>query len=317
MHDIQALCPVLGKSLERIPRSITIQEGDSPQVSSRISERLNVAFQGEPGAYSEHAIHLVFGESTDTIPKRSFACVFEAVLSGEAKYGMVPVENTLGGTINETLDLLHAYPDLTVVGEKQIRIRHNLIGLPGATLDGIRQIFSHPQGLAQCTDFLEQEASQAEAVPFFDTAGAVAHIAQLQDSTCAAIASSAAASFYHMEIIRDSIETDSSNFTRFYVICREEQAQIFRSTMPVDRVAMVFSVHDRPGSLFQVLQVLSTYGLNMKKLESRPIPGKPWEYAFFIEAELIAEPEFKKATEELVNTCASFRILGTFHGDRR
>ncbi len=317
MHDIQALCPVLGKSLERIPRRSIVTRSDSAQVFSTSSERFNVAFQGEPGAYSEHAIRLVFDETTETLPKRSFEGVFEAVLSGEAKYGMVPVENTLGGTINETLDLLHAYPDLTVVGEKQIRIRHNLIGLPGSTIDGIRKIYSHPQGLAQCSDFLEHEVSHAEAVPFFDTAGAVAHIAQLKDPSCAAIASSAAASFHHMEILRDSIETNSSNFTRFYVICREEQAQVFRSTMPVDRVAMVFSVHDRPGSLFQVLQVLSTYGLNMKKLESRPIPGKPWEYSFFIEAELIAEHEFKRATEELVQTCASFRILGTFHGDRR
>ena len=120
-----------------------------------------------------------------------------------------------------------------------------------------------------------------------------------------------------MEILRDGIETDSRNFTRFYVICREEYAHVFRSSMPVDRVSMVFSVNDRPGSLFEVLHILSSYGLNMKKLESRPIPGKPWEYAFFIESEMIDEQEFAKATGELVTTCASFRILGTFHGDRR
>jgi prephenate dehydratase len=215
------------------------------------------------------------------------------------------------------LDLLHSYPDLTVVGEKQIRIRHNLIGLPGASLDTITRVFSHPQGLAQCTEFLEKEMPQAEAVPFFDTAGAVGHIARMQDPTCAAIASATAASYHHMEILRDSIETDSSNFTRFYLICREEHAQVFRSTMPVDRVAMVFSVHDHPGALFEVLQVLSTYHLNMKKLESRPIPGKPWEYAFFIESELIGEPAFSQATAQLAEMCASFRILGTFSGDRR
>ncbi len=317
MRDIQALCPVVGKSLERIPRLNGLEQKGIVRRPSVSSENLRVAFQGEPGAYSEQAIHMVFDDTTEVLPRRSFADVFESVLSGDAKYGMVPVENTLGGTINETLDLLHSYPDLTVVGEKQIRIRHNLIGVPGATLESIRKVFSHPQGLAQCTDFLEKDLPRAEAVPFFDTAGAVAHIAKQNDPTCAAIASSTAATYHHMEILRDSIETDSSNFTRFYIICRDELAHVFRSTMPVDRVAMVFSVHDRPGSLFEALQVLSAYGLNMKKLESRPIPGKPWEYAFFVESELIGEAKFKKATEELVASCASFRVLGTFHGDRR
>ena len=318
MRDIQALCPVVGKSLERIPRAradVEIWSNQPTLVPS--AQTLKIAFQGEKGAYSEQAIRMVFDEMADTMPCRSFSDVFEAVQKGEARYGMVPVENTLGGTINETLDLLNSHPDLTVVGEKQLRIMHNLIGIPGTALSQIKRVFSHPQGLAQCTDFLTGELKHAEAVPFFDTAGAVAHIASLKDPSCAAIASSAAARHHHMEILRDGIETDSRNFTRFYVICREEHAHVFRSSMSVDRVSMVFSVNDRPGSLFEVLQILSTYGLNMKKLESRPIPGKPWEYAFFIESEMIDEKEFTKATGELVNTCASFRILGTFHGDRR
>ena len=318
MRDIQALCPVVGKSLERIPREradVEIWSSQPTLVPS--AQTLKIAFQGEKGAYSEQAIRMVFDEMADTMPCRSFSDVFEAVQKGEARYGMVPVENTLGGTINETLDLLNSHPDLTVVGEKQLRIMHNLIGIPGTALSQIKRVFSHPQGLAQCTDFLTGELKHAEAVPFFDTAGAVAHIASLKDPSCAAIASSAAARHHHMEILRDGIETDSRNFTRFYVICREEHAHVFRSSIPVDRVSMVFSVNDRPGSLFEVLQILSTYGLNMKKLESRPIPGKPWEYAFFIESEMIDEKDFVKATGELVNTCASFRILGTFHGDRR
>ncbi len=318
MHDIQALCPVVGKSLERIPRYLKREEIASEESSLQKSKDiLRIAYQGEPGAYSEQAIRLVFDENVETHPCRSFADTFEAVMKGDAKYGVLPVENTLGGTINETLDLLNSHPDLTVVGEKQIRIRHNLIGLPGTSLNQIRQVYSHPQGLAQCAEFLTKELPQAEAVPFFDTAGAVAHIAKLQDPSCAAIASSSAAAYHHMEIIRESLETNSSNFTRFYVICREEEAAIFRSAMAVDRVAMVFSVSDHPGSLFEVLQILSRYALNMKKLESRPIPGKPWEYAFFIESELIPEKQFAQATEELAATCTSFRVLGTFHGDRR
>jgi 3-deoxy-7-phosphoheptulonate synthase len=317
MHDIQALCPVVGKSLERIPRSSGYRGEIFDAHLSTPDDTLRIAFQGEPGAYSEQAIRMVFDETAKTLPSRHFSDVFEAVMAGDAKYGMVPVENTLGGTINETLDLLNSHPDLTVVGEKQIRIRHNLIGLPGTTLDQITKVFSHPQGLAQCAEFLSKELPQAEAVPFFDTAGAVTHIARLQDPSCAAIASSTAAAYHHMEILRESLETDSSNFTRFYIICREENSSLFKSAMSVDRVAMVFSVNDRPGSLFEVLHILSDYNLNMKKLESRPIPGKPWEYSFFIEAELIPQELFTKATTELSAACTSFRILGTFHGDRR
>jgi prephenate dehydratase len=318
MRDIQALCPVVGKSLERIPRArADVEIWSSPGAMISSANTLKIAFQGEKGAYSEQAIGMIFDDQADTLPCRSFADVFEAIQKGDARYGVVPVENTLGGTINETLDLLHSHPDLTVVGEKQVRILHNLIGVPGSTIDGIRKVFSHPQGLAQCANFLTGELRHAEAVPFFDTAGAVAHIASLGDPACAAIASAMAAKVHGMEILRDGVETDSSNFTRFYVICREEHAQVMRSAMPIDRVAMVFSVKDRPGSLFEVLQILSTYGLNMKKLESRPIPGKPWEYSFFIESEMIGQKAFEQASEELVRTCASFRILGTFHGDRR
>ena len=121
-----------------------------------------------------------------------------------------------------------------------------------------------------------------------------------------------------MEILRDGVETDSSNFTRFYVICREEHAQV-HAKRDADRPGSrwSFSVKDRPGSLFEVFADPPTYGLNMKKLESRPIPGKPWEYSFFIESEMIGQKAFEQSSEELVRTCASFRILGTFHGDRR
>lgn len=318
MRDIQALCPVVGKSLERIPMQRSLGEVPSdPKASKTLdSTVLRIAFQGEHGAYSEQAIRQVFDDQSQTVPLHSFSDVFEAVMDGGCKYGMVPVENTLGGTINENLDLLNSHPGITVVGEKQIRIVHNLIGLPGSTIDGIRKVYTHPQGLAQCAVFLSEQMPQAEAIPFFDTAGAVGHVARLKDPSCAAIASAVAASFHGLQILRESIETNSSNYTRFYVICREEHAQIFRSAMPTDRVAMVFSVGDHPGALFDALQILSRHGMNMKKLESRPIPGKPWEYAFFVEAEMIAKPQFAKAMDELAVACSSLRTLGTFHGDR-
>ena len=316
IRDIQALAPVVGKSLERIlPPRAEVEIWGGPALAD--AESVKIAFQGERGAYSELAIHSLFDDKADALPCRTFREAFDAVAKGEARYGVLPVENTLGGTINETLDLLHSHPNLTVVGEKQIRVIHNLIGLPGSSIQGITKVFSHPQGLAQCEDFLTKELSHAEALPFFDTAGAVAHISQLKNPTYAAIASSVAARYHSMEILKEAIESDSNNFTRFYVICRQEYAEVYRSTAKIDRVAFVFAVKDRPGSLFDVLRILSKYGLNMKKLESRPILGKPWEYSFFVEAEMIEEELFEKATEELIASSASFRILGTFHGDRR
>jgi 3-deoxy-7-phosphoheptulonate synthase len=316
IRDIQALAPVVGKSLERIlPPRAEVEIWGGPALAD--AESVKIAFQGERGAYSELAIHSLFDDKADALPCRTFREAFDAVAKGEARYGVLPVENTLGGTINETLDLLHSHPNLTVVGEKQIRVIHNLIGLPGSSIQGITKVFSHPQGLAQCEDFLTKELAHAEALPFFDTAGAVAHISQLKNPAYAAIASSVAARYHSMEILKEAIESDSNNFTRFYVICRQEYAEVYRSTAKIDRVAFVFAVKDRPGSLFDVLRILSKYGLNMKKLESRPILGKPWEYSFFVEAEMIEDELFEKATEELIASSASFRILGTFHGDRR
>ncbi len=313
MKDVEALCPVVGKSLVRIPRTKVVQE-KGVQLPEAPSE-LIIAFQGEKGAYSEQAVQHVFDAEVKTLACRQFKDAFEAIATRKARYGVLPVENTLGGTINEVLDLLNVYPDLTVVGEKQIRIRHNLIGLESATIEGVRRVFSHPQGIAQCSEFITKQIPFAEAVPFFDTAGSVTHIAELGDPSCVAIASENAAKRSGVKILQAGIETNSRNFTRFYVLTREDDAEEFRSAMTPDRVSMVFSVHDRPGSLFEVLKTLSNYDLNMKKLESRPIPGKPWEYSFFVESELIDVNKLHQAVEEIIEHTDSFRILGTYKGD--
>ncbi len=313
MRDIQALGPVVGKSLERIPRIIPASLGVAASTEPTPEHRnLTIVFQGEYGAFSELAVRRVFDENSLVLPCKRFSNVFDAVMDGTADYGVVPVENTLGGTINDTLDLLNSHPGLTVVGEQQVRIIHNLIALPGASFDRIKKVYSHPQGLAQCAEFLEKQMPWAEAVPFFDTAGAVAYIKEQNDPALAAIAGAPAAKCYEMEILREGIETNPRNYTRFYVICREEKASSFRSAAPVDRAALVFSVGDQPGALFAVLDILSKHGLNMKKLESRPIPGKPWEYSFFVETELGKEGAFDQALEQLRTACTSIRVLGTF-----
>jgi len=311
MRDLHALCPVVGKSLERIP--LSLPSAKAGVAKGKKASSLTVAFQGERGAFSELAIKRSFDESAIALPCKQFGDIFEALMQGEATYGMIPLENTLGGTIFDTLDLLDRYPDIQVVGEQQIRIVHNLITLPGAKIEDIKKVYSHPQGLAQCVDYLRGELAHAEAIPFFDTAGSVGFVKASNDKTLAAIAGSPAAAVHGMAILAEGIESNPRNYTRFYIICKEEMADAFRSISPVNRASLRFTVQDRPGSLFEALLVLTKHGLNMKKLESRPIPGKPWEYSFFVETELGEdEGSFEHALAELKDCCASVRVLGTY-----
>ena len=314
MRDIEALCPVVGKSLERIPRIIPVTMKDESANESHInnSDELVVAFQGERGAFSELAVRRSFDENAKVLPCHSFKDTFDAVSSGKAKYGVLPVENTLGGTIFDTLDLLNIHPELTVVGEQQIRVIHNLIVNPGTRIEDIKKVYSHPQGLAQCKEFLQRELPWAEAIPFFDTAGAVSFVKEQNDNSLAAIAGAPAAVYNGMEILRQGIETNPSNYTRFYVITREENSELYKGSAPSDKAALSFSVSDEPGSLMKVLEILYHNNLNMQKLESRPIPGKPWEYNFFVEVRILDPEDFRRATGEVRKTAASFRVLGTF-----
>ena len=312
MRDIAALCPVVGKSLEKIPRVLPASLKEKSQEPQVRPEDVLISFQGERGCFSELAVRRTFDENIGVLPCHSFADAFDAVSSGKVKYGVLPVENTLGGTIYDTLDLLAMHPELTVVGEQEIRVIHNLIVTPDAELSDIKQVYSHAQGLAQCRKFLEKNLPDAEQVPFFDTAGAVGYIASLGDKSKAAIAGSPAAKYHGMKILVQSIETDSSNYTRFYVISREENADEFRSREKPNKAAISFSVSDEPGALLRVLQLLSEHRVNMKKLESRPIPGKPWEYLFFVEIQIPEDDGIEELYEEMKKKTATFRLLGSF-----
>ncbi|MFA6775519.1 MAG: 3-deoxy-7-phosphoheptulonate synthase, partial [Sphaerochaetaceae bacterium] len=204
MRDVEALAPVVGKSLERVPRTSCIVASPVQVVSS---VQPAVAFQGERGAFSELAVTRLFGETIPLRPFPTFKDVFDSVDKGEVKYGVVPVENTLGGTIYDTLDQLALHQGIKVVGEQQIRNIHNLIVIPGTDLEDIREVYSHPQGLAQCARFLEKELPHAKPISFYDTAGAVAYVKKMGDKSKAAIAGSPAAVFNKMEILREGIET--------------------------------------------------------------------------------------------------------------
>ncbi len=313
MHDIQALAPVVGKSLERIPRVLPESIRAKEEEEKHKTEGKNaVAFQGVRGAFSELAVRRTFGEEVDLLPCHLFSDAFDAVSKGEAVYGVLPVENTLGGTIYDTLDLLAMHPELTVVGEQQVRVVHNLIGCPDAELKDIKRVYSHPQGLAQCRKFLDKHLPDAERIPFFDTAGAVEFIASEKDKSLAAIAGSPAAVYYGMKIIEQGIETDASNFTRFYVIARDENASVFRSRAKLNKAAISFTVSDQPGSLLEVLKVFAENRINMRKIESRPIPGKPWEYLLFAEISVDDVEGYPALCDKLKEKTESFRSLGLY-----
>ncbi len=313
VRDIQALCPVVGKSLEKVPRKI---ERKTTEDKIEEASSLTIAFQGERGAFSELAAKRSFNDGISLLACHSFADTFDAVSSGQAKYAVVPIENTLGGTIYDTLDLLGMHPEMTIVGEAVIRVVQNLITLPDAELSDIKKVYSHPQGLSQSKKFLATELPEAEAIPFFDTAGAVAYIAKKKDKSLAAIAGTPAAEYYGMKILRQNIETDASNFTRFYIISREENAELYRSEAKLNKATFLFSVSDDTGSLAAAISVFSSNGINMKKLESRPIPGKIWEFQFFAESELPEKEVFEKFCNEMKEKTVSFRVLGTYTAAR-
>jgi 3-deoxy-7-phosphoheptulonate synthase len=340
MRDIEAMAPVLGKELARLPdveqlpgrggvthagRSTVVvgepaaEPGKSGKGSAAAgaadhgADQGVVAYQGERGAFGEHAIRHWFSGEVHALPVPEFRSVFDAVLQGKARFGMVPIENSLTGSIHENYDLLLRYPDLHIVGEQKIRIVHNLIGLPGARMEDIRRVFSHPQGLAQCARFLDAHPDW-ERVAFYDTAGAVRHVAEKGAKENAAIASEDAALVYGLSVLKPAIEANVQNYTRFFVIARVEQELPPEAGLrKPPKASLCFAVADQPGALFKALQVLAERGLNMQKLESRPIHGKPWEYQFYVDVNVPADMTlFTRCMEELKSVTEDLRVLGTY-----
>jgi len=267
---------------------------------------MHVAFQGEPGAYSEAAAFEHFAEDLDTEPCETFDKVFEAVVSGACDGGMIPVENSLAGSIHRNYDLL-LQNALAVVGEHYLRIHHCLIGLPGATLSEIRRVISHPQALAQCEASIRALGNiKAEAA--YDTAGSVKIVRQQNDPALAAIASRRAAELYGMHILAEDIEDNAENITRFQVI----------ASQPVDpgpdaKTSIVFALKNEPGSLFKALSVFSLRDIDLTKIESRPLAGKPWEYFFYIDFAGSTQDEVAcRALSHLEEYATFLRVLGSY-----
>lgn len=303
MRDVERLAPVLRKEVLRLPRTARRR----PAAAADHAAAVTVAFQGERGAHSENAIYRYFSHP-QPVPGREFRDVFRKVLDGSVDYGLLPIENSLTGSIHQNYDLLLQFPDIRIVGEITTRIVWCLIGVPGAATARIRRVYSHPQGLAQCAQFLAG-FPEWEEVAFYDTAGAVAEVARAGDAAQAALAGASAAREHGMTILAEGIETNSRNYTRFVILARDDHAAAPDPT----RASIVFSTRDEPGSLFRVLQVLADHHLNMKKLESRPIPGRPWEYMFYVDLDLPSERgQFERAMEQVRAAAASYRLLGRY-----
>jgi chorismate mutase / prephenate dehydratase len=264
-----------------------------------------VAFQGEIGAYSEEAAFRYFGNSIAVKPCEKLDDVFAAVDKGEVTAGIVPIENSLEGSISRTYDLL-LESSLRVCGETELRVIHCLIANPGATLASIKTVYSHPQALGQCGAFLRHIGK--ELVPTYDTAGSVKMIKERGITDGAAIASSRAAEIYSMNVIAREIEDNPNNFTRFFALGKQD-------SLPTgnDKTSIVFSVKHRPGALYELLNELAARKINLTKIESRPTRQKPWEYNFYLDFEGHRQDETAREALQSLDQFAIFvKVLGSY-----
>lgn len=273
--------------------------------ASKKVQGVAVAFQGEPGAYTEEAALRFFGPSTTGVPFESLDETFDAVENSRVPFALVPVENSLEGSITRAYDLLLDSP-LMVCAETELRISHCLIAPEGTTLDSVRMVYSHPQALGQSRNFLRQ--LNAEIVPSSDTAGSVKMIKEQGMKGSAAVASARAAEIYGMNILAREIEDNSHNYTRFFVLSKED-------ALPTgtDKTSIVFSLKHKPGALYDSLGELASRGINLTKLESRPTRHQPWEYNFYMDVAGHREDEqLAGALKALEDHAVFVKILGSY-----
>lgn len=272
------------------------------QSSTRL---VKVSFQGERGAYSEEAAFNFFGTNIKLKPCMELDEVFESVECGETEYGVVPIENSLEGSVNQTYDLLLS-SNLKVCGEIVLRIVHCLIVHPKAEKGSIKYVYSHPQALAQCRNFIKR--SGYKPIPYFDTAGSVKMIKEKGLLDAAAIAGRRAAEIYQMKVIAEGIEDKQNNYTRFFVLSKHDSPPTGE-----DKTSIIFSVKHVPGALYNALEEFAKNGINLTKIESRPTKIKPWEYNFYLDFEgHINEERCREAIEKLKGKALFIKILGSY-----
>ena len=265
---------------------------------------MKIAIQGEAGSFSDEAAR-TFVPGCRVVPCSVSAEVFDAIHSGKVNAAMIPIENSLAGSVAEHYDLLLSR-DVFIVREFRLRIRHNLIAAPGVKLGAIKRVLSHPVALDQCRDFFRKH-SNITSVPFYDTAGSVKHVMSEQLRDTAAIASKQAAHEYGAKILQKGLEDDKNNFTRFFLIQRRR-----RVLEGANKTSVAFSLRNSPGALFKALSVFALRDLNLSKIESRPRRGRPWEYVFYVDV-LCGENEAARlALRHLAEISEFVKVLGIY-----
>jgi prephenate dehydratase len=265
---------------------------------------MKIAFQGEPGAYSELAVFNYFGD-VETLSCESFDIVFDSVVSEVCHAGLIPIENSLAGSIHQNYDLLLRH-DLHIIGEYLLRVQHCLIALPGVSKAEVKKVISHPQALGQCAAYLRGLRVKTESV--YDTAGSVKMLKESGARDTAAIASRRAAEIYGMQILEEGVEDNAENYTRFLAVSKmgiqpEGEA----------KTSIVFTLKNQPGALFKALSVFALRDIDLTKIESRPLQGKPWEYLFYIDFIGAAHEETAhKALDHLGEYALMLRVLGSY-----
>jgi chorismate mutase/prephenate dehydratase len=267
--------------------------------------KVKVAFQGEPGAYSESAVYEFFGSSVQPVPCPKFSDVFRSVEANETGFGVVPIENSIEGSVNQVYDLF-VDSSLKVCGEVVLKVVHFLIANPGTELGSVRVVYSHPQALAQCRNFLERLGR--ETISTYDTAGSVKMIKEGKMFDAAAVASEGAAKLYGMKILAKDIADSPNNYTRFFVLSKSDASASGNA-----KTSVIFATKHLPGALYKALETFATRGINLTKIESRPTKQKPWEYNFYLDFEgHRSEAKCAEALKELEAKSAFVKVLGSY-----
>lgn len=303
MRDLYVIAPVVGKQLDYsyLEKAAIMRK---PRQSGTLPAR--VAYNGVPGSFSHKACLQFFGAEAKIKNCSSFREVFNAIENGEATLGIIPVENSLTGSIHENYDLLLEY-DVKIVGELTLRIMHNLMGFKDASLEGIERVYSHPQVFQQCREFLEKHPTW-DLIACKDTATGVRRVKEGGDPGEAAIASKDAAEIFQMNVLKEGIETNPRNFTRFVVVSKDEFL-----TGPKNKSSLIYSVSDTPGALYETLKLFAEKRINLVKLESRPIHDKPWEYLFYADIEVdLTDEEHRDLLRELEKRTEFLKMLGSY-----
>lgn len=268
-----------------------------------------IAFQGEPGAFSNQAAHKLLGDDIELAPCETFEQMFSKVEHGESDYCLAPIENSLFGSVYQNYDLLLKH-NLRIVGETSLRIVHNLIAPPEIKLETLRRVYSHPVALGQCQQFFASHPEMQQVVAY-DTAGSVKMLMQSREPGAAAIAGATAAEVYGAQILVAGIEDDQQNFTRFFLLAHENNAS--EPSPDADKTSIVLSLENRTGSLFRAMAALALRDIDLTKIESRPLIGRPWEYSFYLDfIGNTSEPAVQNALAHLAEFATSIKILGCY-----